>query len=96
MSELKELRAEIEAAWTALGVSKEDRETNDDPDCQTLAQSIQISLDYERGRVEMAHDRIKGIRSALKAVRHGLETPKPFERALLIESLDAIIKDLPS
>lgn len=44
------LRAEIAAAWAALGIKPED--AADDPETATLDGAIRVSLQYERDRVE--------------------------------------------
>jgi Ni,Fe-hydrogenase III component G len=56
---------EREEAWTALGVSKEGREENDDPDVETLAQSIGIAMQYERDMREQAEGVAKELRARL-------------------------------
>lgn len=64
------LESEHERAWESLGVSKEDRETNDDPDCETLSQSVRITLDYEREQRENEREaRIAAERARDEAVK---------------------------
>lgn len=58
------LKAEIEAAWDACGVTPEDRDANDDPDCETLAQTIGILLDHERDARQDLLDRYRQLQAA--------------------------------
>jgi len=51
-AERDEARAEVEAAWDALGTTAE--EAADDPDTAALADSIRISLQYERDKAQLA------------------------------------------
>lgn len=71
------LEREIEAAWEACGVTPEDRADNDDPDCETLAQTIGIVLDHERGALQDLQDRYRSLQAAfvnetvkVKQLRH--------------------------
>ncbi len=48
------LRREIEASWRELGVDMEEVLACDDPDVRLLSQSIAVSLQYEKDKVEMA------------------------------------------
>lgn len=58
------LEADIEAAWKACGVTPEDLDANDDPDCETLAQTIGILLDHERGALQDLKDRYRSLQAA--------------------------------
>jgi hypothetical protein len=54
--------AEIDRAWAALKVDP--KEAADDPDTAELADSIGVSLQYERDRIEMAAQAILDLASA--------------------------------
>lgn len=67
---LRECQNQIHLAWKALGVKPED--ATDDPDTATLAGSITASLEYERGRVETAHDALSKMTDNAKTLRNAL------------------------
>ncbi len=48
------LRREIEASWRELGVDMDEVLACDDPDVRLMSQSIRVSLQYEKDKVEMA------------------------------------------
>jgi len=74
-----DFRAEIEAAWAALGVTAEDRANNDDPDVRTLSQSIRVSLQYERDEVEAAKEALRAkVVEALRSVASPVHVPGRF------------------
>ena len=48
---LEKAEATIEQTWLEIGVSKEDRRGNDDPEVATLDASVRVALRYERDQV---------------------------------------------
>lgn len=65
---------EIARAWAALKVDP--KEAADDPDTATLAQSIEVSLQYERDRLEMRDEQWKDASGLLAGGDPGGVTPE--------------------